>query len=233
MKSLLWTETCLHHPNYGQAALWRWWYYYQQHKDAMGITHFAAFNNGDSNLPVEYFAPKHDGAQPIPDFAPDRLNVVYWKEFLEWRDVHNRPSFWRNLATATDLCFKQGIDRFILIATDAVILSPEMLYEIGKTEVGAVAYWSPHHNIPETAICIVGKDYYNHFSKRAKELLIKPQCTEADRFESCVDWTVIRTHRKGDRYPEFTHSIPGDAEYCCQLGIQGRISPSHHVEAIS
>lgn len=199
----------------------------------MGITHYAAFNNGDSNLPVEFFVNKHNGAEVIQDFVPERLNVVWWKDCLEWKDVHNRPSFWRNLSTATDVCVKQGFDRCVLIATDAVILSPDMLYEIGRTEVGCVAYWSAAYGFPETAFCIFGKDKFGYLSQKAKEIYAKERCTEIDRFETVIDWTVIRNHRKGDRYPEFAKAVPADAEYCCQIGINGRISPSHAIEAIT
>lgn len=233
MKTLFWTGACLHHPAHGQAAIWRWWNHYRQHRDALGITHFAAFNDGGTNLPVEFFAPCFDGSKSIPDFSIDRLNVVYWPDHIGFSDVHNRRGFWRNLMTCLDLCWKQDFGRMVLVEADCLITSPSLMLEIGATEVGSVCYWCPTYNIPDTSIVIVGRDHYGLVKKKAEEIFNKTNCTADDRFEVAMDWTVVRTHRKGDRYPEFGRYAPGDAEYIAQLPINARVTFDRHIEVIS
>ncbi len=232
MKTLFWTGAVTGSSTHGQAAIWRWWNYYRAHESALGITHWAVFNDDYRNLPVEFFVTAQDGDGAITTFAANRLNLVFYKEHLGRRSAHLFPGFWRNLLTAIRVCKEQDFGRFILCEYDCFILSADMLYEIGVTHSGLVTYWCPTYGIPESAIVICGKDKFDRLEEQARSLQAKENPGENDRFEVAMDWTEVRKHRKGDRYVETNRLVPMDAEYHCQLPVHARLAWGRIVEVI-
>jgi hypothetical protein len=216
MKTLLWTGAAMGLPTHGQSIVFRWWNYYRVHREAMDVTHFAAFNDGDKNLPVELFVRMQNANSPASydPFSENCLNLVYWPDHIGFGDPPNlhRRGFWRNVFKAVEVCQQQDFDRMILIEADTLIMGPDMLFEIGKTTTGATAYWCPAHGIPESSICIFGKDKFQALADFASD-----ERRRDKGFESGMDWTEVRKHRVGDRYPEWTQSIPTNAEYCVQV----------------
>lgn len=232
VKTLGWTGSVCSSPQHGQQAIWRWWNYYQQHGEALGITHWGVFNDGPDNLPVEWFVNKWDATKGVGTFEPNRLNLVHWPEKLGRTNVHHVPGFWRNLLGALTVCRDQGFDRFVLLEHDCFVISAELLFEIGRTASGMVCYWCPAYGMPETSIVICGKDRYQRTIEQAQCLLEKVNPTELDRFETAMDWTEIRKQRKGDRYPEVGRAFPADAEYLCQLPIHARMAWGGVIEVL-
>ena len=232
MKTLFWTGSACASPRHGQARVWRWWYYYQPHQAALGVTHWAVFNNGDTHLPVEAWATRHDASLPLPELCEKKLHVIYHAPELKRADVHNYDGFWRNLQSALRVCAEQAFDRFIQIEGDAYILNPNLFIEIGGTTSGLVTYWSPGHNIPESAIVICSADHFKRLAEVVDAIRAKSGgCTAADRFEVAAPWTDIRKDRKGDRYPEFGPSVPADAQYCTQLVPWAIIQPDGRIDS--
>lgn len=231
MKTLFWTGSLAGSAFHGQARFWRWWYYYRQHAGALGITHWAVFNDGPLNPPVEFFVDRHNGDGDIAAFKENRLNYVSWNEHLGRRDVHQIPGFWRNLLGALRVCREQGFERFIQVEADCLILSADMLYEVGNTKSGAICYWCPHYEMPESAVIVCGQDRFARFEEQARAIFSKTSCGPEDRFETAMDWTEIRKNRKGDRYPEFTSNVPNDADFVVQLPIQSHLAWGRVVES--
>jgi hypothetical protein len=232
VKSLFWTGAVLGSERHGQSALWRWWNYYRQHRAALQITHFAAFNDGSSNLPVEWFVKAQNADQRFEPLMENRLNLIFHREHLGRRDIHCAPGFWRNLLTAVRLCQEQEFERFIICEYDCFLVSPEMLYEVGSTNSGLVCYWCPTYDMPETAIVICSKDRFTRTGEQAQAVFQKQTWGAADRFEVAMDWTEIRKGRKGDRYGETYRPIPADADYVCQLGTHANMLPGGGIEAL-
>lgn len=232
MKTLFWTGSVCGSASHGQLAIWRWWNYYRQHSGALGITHWAVFNDGARNLPVEFFVAAQDGTGAITTLSPNRLNLVFYVEHLGRTNTHLFPGFWRNLLTAIRVCQEQDFDRFILCEYDCFILSADMLYEVGATRSGLTAYWCPSYEIPETGIVICGRDKFQRLKEQAEALNSKTNPTRDDRFEVAVDWTEVRKNRKGDRYPETTRAVPADAEYVCQLPVHANLAWGRVIEVI-
>lgn len=224
MKTLFWTGSLCGSAFHGQAAVWRWWNYYRQHAGALGVTHWGVFNDGPKNLPEEFFVDKQEGSGPLRPFERNKLNFVFHVEHLGRRSVHQIPGFWRNLLTALRVCREQEFDRFVLVEYDCLILSPEMLYEVGQTATGLTCYWCPMYSIPETSVVICGKDRFQRTEEQARAVFNKENAGSDDRFEVAMDWTEVRKHRKGDRYPESTRAVPPDADYVCQMPIHAQLA---------
>lgn len=232
VKTLFWSGSLCASVFHGQAAVWRWWNYYRQHSGALGITHWGVFNDGPLNLPVEFFVDKQEGSGPLRPFAQNKLNLVYHNEHLGRASVHQIPGFWRNLLMAVKVCREQDFDRFVLVEYDCLILSAEMLYEVGATTTGLTCYWCPTYSIPETSVVICGKDRFQRTEEQAQAIFNKTSAGSEDRFETAMDWTEVRKHRKGDRYPETTRAVPADADYVCQLPIHAHLAWGRVIEVL-
>lgn len=219
MKTLLACGTCFEERAYGQAAFWRWFFYYRQFADKMGVTHFLCCNDGWKNVPLENSVDLRHSITLEKEPVTKPLTVFYQSERLGRLGCHWFPGWWRNVALAARATATGGFDKMYWIEWDAFVISDRMMAEMRGTQNGIVAYYCPSHGFPESSLFICGRDKAAQLSVVAEQYvtrcLAKESLTTLREPELAIPWTEIRQHQIGDRYGEFG-PYPENADFVCQ-----------------
>ena len=153
-----------------------------------------------------------DASSTRPDYLSEK-EFVSFLERLGRQGLYSYPGWYRSFSSAIAFAYKNHFDKIIHVESDAYILSKELISFVREISSGWNVLWCPHHNLPESAIQIIGKDEI----PSAYAFTRKPY---SDYRGQCLDqilpYTSIHTRFVGDRYGEFSESIPLEADFSCQ-----------------
>jgi len=109
------------------------------------------------------------------------------------------PGWWRSFLHGVDVARAVGAERIIHIESDAFILSKRLLQYIESLQSGWTVLWSPHYEMPETAIQVICSDQFELMASQQNKL-------QADRdgrmAEHLLPFTHVERQFLGDRYGE-------------------------------
>lgn len=157
----------------------------------------------------------------ILDSIPDSEVLIYkFTHRLGRPSLFNFPGHYRSFTWAGWFAHKFKFDKAIHIEADACVISDRFVNYLNNFEFGWEAFYCPHHSISETAIQIIaGSECVEAFSlyHQIDYSHFKGQSPDArDGYQSYYPFEVNRSFI-GDRYAEYTKTIPSNADYACQV----------------
>ena len=135
------------------------------------------------------------------------------------RDVDGQPfpGWYRSFSHAVTYGISSGFDRIIHIESDAYLLSQRAVEFFNTCDHGWVGLWSRTYQWPETTTQIINKDRFasciDFFCKPYAAHLTQPH----QPIEKLIPFTFVNKDLIGDRYGEFSESVPFGADYVSQV----------------
>ena len=160
-----------------------------------------------------------DVGQPRPP-RPERPLMLRFDNRLGRIAVDNYPGWWRSFLYSVPLAEDYGCRKIVHIESDAYILTRRMADFINAIESGWTAFWCRRWNFPETAIQVICEDQFDAM----QALLYGGWERYAGKLAECtLPFTNVVKDPQGDRYGEFSQSIPDFADFAMQ------VTPAHKV----
>jgi hypothetical protein len=165
--------------------------------------------------------------------------LAHFRTRLGRADILNFPGWHRSFCFAALYAQAHGFDRVIHIESDAFIVSRAGSDFLAGFDQGWAAFWSARYDMPESAIQVAageGLRRMAEFARQPYEALI------GRTHEREIPFTAVAKAFRGDRYGEFSDTIPRDADYAAQVPsgreraftwfLPGRAPPSPAVQSI-
>lgn len=149
------------------------------------------------------------------DEPVDKSFILRFKTHLGRPGHLDYPGWYRSFSFAAKYAYKFNYDKVIHIESDAYLLTSRIIEYFNRKETDWTSLWCKVHNFPETAIQIICKDQilnYFNTTQVSYEHFFKDKT-----IETCLPFTCIESTFIGDRYHEYRHDIPCDADYACQV----------------
>lgn len=147
------------------------------------------------------------------------------------------PGWWRSFLHSVVAAKAMGAQKIIHIESDAFVLSKALLDHLTGLTTGWNALWTPHYEMPETAIQVICEDQFDAMEQLRQRPLHEWDGLEA---EKTLPFTAVSRNFKGERYgelrahrgifrssrfngwPIFQHEffwakIPADADFAAQV----------------
>lgn len=177
-------------------------------------------DDGSAEIPVQsHMACYHQGQ--VFASQPDQPIVVYrFAQRLGRPALFDHPGWHRSFVYAGAYAKQFDFDKVIHIEADCSVISQRFVDYLNRFSTGWEAFWCPRHRLSETSIQVIAgaeciEAYslfnnidYNHF-----------RGTPPDPREDQVGYLPFRTNKNfiGDRYGEYTDTVPRNADYACQV----------------
>ena len=138
-------------------------------------------------------------------------------------DVLNFPGWHRSFCFAALYAQRHQFDRVIHIESDAFVISRRAQDFLARFSDGWAALWSARYDMPESAIQVAagqGVLAMAQFARRPYDAMI------GQPHERVMPFVTVEKRFQGDRYGDFSDSIPIDTDYAAQV-------PSHRERGFS
>lgn len=158
----------------------------------------------------------------ILDQQPAKDIVVYqFKHRLGRPALYDQPGWYRSFVYAGYYAKIFGFDKVIHIEADCCVISQRFVNYLNNFNDGWEAFWCPRHRLSEASIQVIaGKQCIEAFSlfNQIDYSYFRgtpPDPREADQ----KGYLPFTTNKKfiGDRYGEYTTTVPRNADYACQV----------------
>lgn len=109
------------------------------------------------------------------------------------------PGWWRSFAHSAHVARELGCERIWHVESDFFLASWRMLSKMDEIETGWVSFWCHRHGFPETAIQVIGAEYFDAlagFGLRINQLV-------GQHAETAIPFTLSIKDMVGDRYGEW------------------------------
>ncbi|WP_417069411.1 hypothetical protein [Niveibacterium terrae] len=131
-----------------------------------------------------------DGSDPL---------LVRFANRLGRSALMSYPGWWRSFLHSVHIARELGAKKIIHIESDAFLLSPRLIDDIEQQQSGWSVLWSPHYDMPETALQIICEDQFDKMDALRKRDLSEFNGLLA---EDILPFTKICRQYIGDRYSE-------------------------------
>ena len=146
---------------------------------------------------------------------PTPAAFVYRFDTREGRaGVKGHRGWWRSFLYSLTIARGCGYERIVHIESDAYLLSRRIVDYINAIDHGWTVFWCPRYNCPEPALQVISSDQFDAMAEVSARGLDK--LTEGIA-EMTLPFTHIERAFTGNRYGEFRKSIPGYADFACQI----------------
>ena len=153
-----------------------------------------------------------DGSPLVPSFCPPET-IYTFDTHLGKQSVVDYDGWYRSFGTAIRYAKNNGFDKIVHCEADAYILSTRMFDFVNSITTGWHCFWSPKHNMPESALQVICTDQIDcceqFTSKNYDEYRHKT-------IDCLFPYTDIHKFFVGDRYGEDSDLIDGNPDYSCQ-----------------
>jgi hypothetical protein len=122
--------------------------------------------------------------------------------------------WWRSFLYSLTIARRYGYARIVHIESDAYLLSRGIVEHINAIDHGWTVFWCPRYNCPEPSLQVIASDQFDAVAEVATRGLDK--LTEGIA-EMTLPFTHIERAFTGNRYGEFRKTIPGYADFACQV----------------
>jgi hypothetical protein len=150
--------------------------------------------------------------------GPAKVEIRHFSD-RRGRDVGGEPfpGWYRSFAHATLYGIREGFDKIIHIEADAFLITDRAVDYFNECDRGWVCLWSSSHRWPESTMQIINKDQfqacYAFFSQPYANHLASPHLP----IEKLIPFTFINKELIGNRFGEFSDTIPYGADYASQV----------------
>jgi hypothetical protein len=122
--------------------------------------------------------------------------------------------WWRSFLFSVKIARRYGYRKIIHVEADAYLLSRSIVDYVNGLDAGWTAFWCPRHGMPEAAIQVIGEDQFP-----AMEQLMEADVRTLAKgmAEHRLPFTHVNKSFVGNRYGEYRHTIPGYADFACQI----------------
>jgi hypothetical protein len=173
------------------------------------------------NLPNWEAATILTGEPELTEQPVTELVIYKFNERLGRPALYDQPGWYRSFVYAGYYAKTFGFDKVIHIEADCCVISQRFVNYLNNFNDGWEAVWCPRHGLSDTSIQVIaGKQCieafslfnqidYNYFRGTP------PDPREADQ----KGYLPFTTNKKfiGDRYGEYTITVPRNADYACQV----------------
>jgi hypothetical protein len=171
-----------------------------------------------------------DDASPIlPDDS--RVAVIHedeWPESLPPIAIYRHrerlgrggaliyPGWWRSFLHSVEFARRYGFDKIVHAECDAFVLSGKLAAHLNALDKDWTGLWCPLYSWPETAIQVICKDEFGELAamRDAGVDALAGQYAELE-----MPFSNVETQWIGDRYGEYSSSIPQNADFACQVRV--------------
>ena len=152
----------------------------------------------------------------LPDILPPTpAAFVYQFAAREGRrGVMGHRGWWRSFLYSLTIARCYGYARIVHIESDAYLLSRGIVDHINAIDHGWTVFWCPRYNCPEPSLQVIALDQFDAMAEVAARGLDKLTQGIA---EMTLPFTHIERAFTGNRYGEFRKTIPGYADFACQV----------------
>ena len=152
----------------------------------------------------------------LPDIlAPTPAAFVYQFAAREGRrGVMGHRGWWRSFLYSLTIARRYGYARIVHIESDAYLLSRGIVDHINAIDHGWTVFWCPRYNCPEPSLQVIALDQFDAMAEVAARGL--DELTQGIA-EMTLPFTHIERAFTGNRYGEFRKTIPGYADFACQV----------------
>lgn len=185
------------------------------HHLALPLAHHGVFVLDDASP----FVPTDDDVmvlETLPDNPPPTPAAFLYRFATREgrRGVMGHRGWWRSFLHSLTIARRYGYERIVHIESDAYLLSRRIVEYINAIDHGWTVFWCPRYNCPEPALQVIASDQFDAMSEVSVRGLDK--LTEGIA-ETTLPFTHIERAFTGNRYGEFRQSIPGYADFACQV----------------
>lgn len=122
--------------------------------------------------------------------------------------------WWRSFLFSVKIARRYGFRKIIHVESDAYLLSRSIVDYLNRLDAGWTAFWCPRYEMPEAGIQVIAEDQF-----AAMEQLAETDVrTLAKKLaEYCLPFTRVDKSFVGNRYGEYRQTIPGYADFACQI----------------
>jgi hypothetical protein len=125
--------------------------------------------------------------------------IVRFDQRLGRTERFSYPGWWRSFLHSVNVARALGAERIVHIESDAFILTPRLLDYLDGLRSGWTVLWSPHYDMPETAIQVICSDQFEAMAAQQGT----PQVERDGRMaEQMLPFTQVERQFLGDRYGE-------------------------------
>jgi len=152
----------------------------------------------------------------LPDILPPTpAAFVYQFAAREGRrGVMGHRGWWRSFLYSLTIARRYGYARIVHIESDAYLLSRGIVDHINAIDHGWTVFWCPRYNCPEPSLQVIALDQFDAMAEVAARGLDKLTQGIA---EMTLPFTHIERAFTCNRYGEFRKTIPGYADFACQV----------------
>jgi hypothetical protein len=154
-----------------------------------------------------------DDASPVmPSFLPDK-DFYRFDTHLGRDSGHDYAGWYRSFSQAAVYGQENGFEKIIHAESDAYFISPRIIDFINSLTSGWHTFWCHKHNFQESALQVICPDQIQNY----RNFTNHPYSVYRNQlFDAMLPYTDVHRHFIGDRYGEYLHYIPGEADYSCQ-----------------
>lgn len=151
---------------------------------------------------------------PFEGEIDDKNVLLTFNKNLGRHSLLDYPGWYRSYSFAAKYAYKFGYQKVIHIESDAYVLTQSMYDYINNLNTGWVTFWCKQHNFPENAIQVICEDEIYNFYKISSQPY---SVFKGKDIERMLPYTKVERNFIGDRYSEYTDTIPDNADYACQV----------------
>jgi hypothetical protein len=140
--------------------------------------------------------------------------LAHFRARLGRADLLNFPGWHRSFCFAALYAERWAFDRVIHVESDAYVISQRAVAYLASRTEGWTAFWSARYDMPESAIQVVageGLRTLAQFARRGYGPMI------GQVHERVMPFTATAREFAGDRFGEFSDSVPLGVDYAAQV----------------
>lgn len=151
---------------------------------------------------------------------PDGIDFIKFDNHLPRKGNLDYLYCWRTLYTLRDLVMSGGIDKVLMIDSDAYVLSKKLASHMKNSTSGWNTFWCPEFNFPESALAVLNADAFETLDRF---------CTghysyyNGQTMEEILPYTTVEKGFIGDRYGEKCLPQTKDMDFYCQTPLTTEI----------
>jgi hypothetical protein len=148
----------------------------------------------------------------------DSNSAVCLAHFSTGKGVPLHEGWYRSFGHALEYALTRGYNRVIHIESDAYLISAGAIHKFNNTHQGWLTLWCPTYCFPESALQVINQDQLSLAHEFFQQPITDVQGEKVNHtvIEQLLPFTQVDQTLKGDRYNEFGHEVPGDADFAAQ-----------------